>query len=224
MLTLRPLATALLLGSLTLTGCTAKYADQQQFSGYLRDYSKLEKTESASGQPVLRWVDPNFKAQNYRNMVVQSVQFYPAPKPSEQVNTQALEELYRYTNSQVKTALGKKFQLIDLKNGANISGSQTLIFRAAITGVSTSTESLKPYEIIPIALVTAAAMTAAGERDKNSELFLEAELIDASTGKPVLQVVRKGFGKHLENDEQQVTLDTLKGVIDSVVRDIEQFQ
>ena len=114
--------------------------------------------------------------------------------------------------------------LIDLKNGANISGSHTLIFRAAITGVSTSTEPLKPYEIIPIALVTAAAMTAAGERDKNSELFLEAEFIDASTGKPVLQVVRKGFGKDLEDNKQQVTLDTLKGVIDSVVRDIEQFQ
>ena len=135
MLTLRPLATALLLGSLTLTGCTAKYADQQQFSGYLRDYSKLEKTESASGQPVLRWVDPDFKAQNYRNLVVQSVQFYPSPKPSEQVNTQALEELYRYTNTQVRGALGKKFQLIDLKNGANISGNQTLILRAAITAV-----------------------------------------------------------------------------------------
>ena len=211
-------------GQPDLTGCTAKYADQQQFSGYLRDYSKLEKTESASGQPVLRWVDPDFKVQNYRNLVVQSIQFYPSPKPSEQVNTQALEELYRYTNSQVKSALGKKFNLIDLKNGANISGSQTLILRAAITGVSTSTESLKPYEIIPIALVTAAAMTAAGERDKNSELYLEAEFIDASTGKPVLQVVRKGFGKNLDNDKQQVTLDTLKGVIDGVVRDIEQIQ
>ncbi len=173
---------------------------------------------------MLRWVDSDFKAQNYRNLVVQSVQFYPSPKPSEQVNTQALEELYRYTNTQVRGALGKKFQLIDLKNGANISGNQTLILRAAITGVSTSTESLKPYEIIPIALVTAAAMTAAGERDKNSELYLEAEFIDASTGKPVLQVVRKGFGKNLDNDKQQVTLDTLKGVIDGVVRDIEQFQ
>jgi len=65
-------------------------------------------------------------------------------------------------------------------------------------------------------------MTAAALRRLASELFLEAEFIDASTGKPVLQVVRKGFGKDLEDNKQQVTLDTLKGVIDSVVRDIEQ--
>lgn len=220
---LRPLATALLLGSLSLSGCTTHYTEQQQFSGYLRDYSRLEKAESASGQPVLRWVDPSFKERDYRYLVVQDIQFYPAPKPSEQVNTQALEALYRYTNSQVKNALGRKYQLIELKNGASIGGQQTLIFRAAITGVSTSTEPLKPYEVIPIALVTAAAMTAAGERDKNSELYLEGEFIDASSGKPVLQVVRKGFGKTLDNSQQQVTLDTLKGVIDSVVRDIEQF-
>lgn len=224
---LRPLALALTLGALTLAGCTAKYTEQQQYSGYLNDYSKLQKAESASGQPVLRWVDPNFNPDNYRNVVLQSVQFYPAPKPSEQVSTQALEELYRYANSQVRGALSKKYQVIDLKDGASatsVKADKTLIFRAAITGVDTRTESLKPYEVIPIALVTAAAMTAAGTRDQNTELFLEAEVLDASTGKPVAQVVRKGFGKDLENDKQQVTLDTLKGVIDNVVRDLEQFR
>ena len=66
------------------------------------------------------------------------------------------------------------------------------------------------------ALVTAAAMTAAGERDKNSELYLEAEFIDASTGKPVLQVVRKGFGKNLDNiyNPRRMTFFEYKSVSD----------
>ena len=219
----RPLITVVLVGSLALAGCTSKYADSKQYSGYLSDYSKLQEAKTVSGQPVLRWVDPNFKVQNYRNVVVRDVQFYPAPKPSDQVNTQALETLYQYTNTQIKKALAKRFNLVELKSGASIDGGQTLIFRGAITGVSTQTQGLKPYEVIPIALVAAAAMTAAGERDQNSELFLEGEFLDARTGQPVLQVVRKGFGKTLSDDKQQVTLETLKGVIDSVVSDIERF-
>lgn len=33
-------------------------------------------------------------------------------------------------------------------------------------------------------------MTASGQRDPLTELFVEAELLDAGTGKPVAQVVR----------------------------------
>ncbi|MCY1419693.1 hypothetical protein D9M71_352860 [compost metagenome] len=90
--------------------------------------------------------------------------------------------------------------------------------------MDTKAEGLKPYEVIPIALVTAAATTASGARDRTTELFVEAELLDAATGQPVLQVVRKGYGKELENKEEQVTLNTLKGVIDGIVRDIEKFE
>jgi hypothetical protein len=99
----------------------------------------------------------------------------------------------------------------------------SLIPRAAITGVDTKAEGLKPYELIPIALVAAAVTSASGARDRTTELFVEAELLDASTGKPALQVVRKGQGKELEN-KQQVTLDLLKGVVDGIVRDIERFE
>ncbi len=78
--------------------------------------------------------------------------------------------------------------------------------------------------MIPIALVVAATTTAAGSRDRTTELFVEAEMLDASTGQPVMRVVRKGYGQELENREEQVTLDTLKSVIDTIVNDIERFQ
>lgn len=213
----------LLFTALVLGGCASKVTKQDEYSGFLSSYSQLQETTSPTGQPVLRWMAPGLDLDSYQHMVVESIDFYPKPKPSEQINAPALEQLRAYTAQQVKGAFAKRFQVHEPSEQISLPGKQTLILRAAITGVDTKAEGLKPYEIIPIALVTAAATTAAGARDRTTELFVEAELLDAATGKPVMQVVRKGYGKELENREEQVTLNTLKGVIDGIVRDIERF-
>jgi hypothetical protein len=207
--------------ALLLAGCASKVTEPEQYSGFLADYSRLQPATSPSGQPVMRWLAPGVSLANYQHVIVQSIGFYPAPSPSEQIGAPALADLQAYTSQQVKAAFGRRFQVHEA--GAQ-PGPQTLILRAAITGVDTRAEGLKPYEVIPIALVTAAVTSASGARDRTTELFVEAELLDASTGKPVLQVVRKGYGKELENREEQVTLATLKGVIDGIVRDIERFE
>lgn len=212
--------TGLLFSALLLGGCASEVTKPEQYSGFLPDYSRLQPATSPTGQPVMRWMSPGLNLDNYRYVIVDSIGFYPAPSPSEQIGAPVLADLQAYTSQQVKAALGKRFYV--LEPGTQL-GPQTLILRAAITGVDTRAEGLKPYEVIPIALVTAAATTASGARDRTTELFIEAELIDANTSKPVMQVVRKGYGKELENREEQVTLATLKGVIDGIVRDIEKF-
>lgn len=213
--------TGLLFSALLLGGCASQVTKPEQYSGFLSSYSQLQEATSPTGQPVMRWMAPGVKLENYRNVIVDSIGFYPAPSPSEQIGAPALADLQAYASQQIKAAFGRRFQV--LEPGAQ-PGPQTLTLRAAITGVDTRAEGLKPYEVIPIALVAAAATTASGARDRTTELFVEAELLDSSTGKPVLQVVRKGYGKELENTEEQVTLNTLKGVIDGIVRDIEKFQ
>lgn len=218
--------TGLLFSALLLGGCASKETTQpDQYSGFLPDYSRLQPATSPTGQPVMRWMAPGFKLDNYQHVMVHSIGFYPAPNPSEQISAPALEDLRAYTSEQVKAAFGRRFQMHEPSTTpkGSLPRGKTLVLRAAITGVDTRAEGLKPYEVIPIALIAAAASTASGARDRNTELFIEAELMDASTGQPVLQVVRKGYGKELENKEEQVTLDTLKGVIDGVVRDIEKF-
>lgn len=212
--------TGLLFSALLLGGCASKVTEPEQYSGFLADYSRLQPATSPTGQPVLRWMAPGVNLDSYKHVVVQSIGFHPTPSPSEQIGAPALAQLQTYTSEQVKAAFGRRFQVHEA--GAQ-PGPQTLILRAAITGVDTKAEGLKPYEVIPIALVTAAVTSASGARDRTTELFVEAELLDASTGQPVLQVVRKGHGKELENREEQVTLDTLKGVIDGIVRDIDKF-
>lgn len=204
--------------ALLLTGCTSKTVNQAQYSGFLPSYEGLTDVETASGQKALRWVAPGFNVANYDKLVYQPVRFHPTPQTTDRISQQTYDELLKYANTRLSQAFSNRFQLVGFS-----SGPRTLEFRGAITGVSASTEGVKPYEIIPVALVVAGAMTAAGERDQNSELYLEGELIDTGTGKPVMRVVRKGFGKTLSNDKQAVTFADLKSVIDELTTDIANF-
>ena len=45
---------AVLTGLLALAGCSSKVAAPEQYSGFLKDYSGLKETTSATGKPTLR--------------------------------------------------------------------------------------------------------------------------------------------------------------------------
>ena len=72
-------------------------------------------------------------------------------------------------------------------------------------------------------MVVAGTEAATGHRTMNTNLYFEGELIDAATNKPVIKVVRKGEGKDLSNSNSQLTLDTLKQVIDDMAIDAVKF-
>ncbi|TQI06944.1 DUF3313 domain-containing protein [Pseudomonas aeruginosa] len=212
------LASSLVAAAMLLNGCTSKTVSQEQYSGFLPSYDGLETVKTASGQKALRWVDPTFNVANYDKLIFQPLRFYPTPQTTDRIGQQTYDELLKYANTRLGEALSSRFQLVGFS-----SGPRTLEFRGAITGVSANTEGLKPYEVIPVALVLAGTMAATGERDQDTELYLEGELIDTSTGKAVLRVVRKGFGKTLSNDRQVVQFADLKPVVDELTNDVLKF-
>ncbi|HAI04933.1 MAG TPA: DUF3313 domain-containing protein, partial [Pantoea sp.] len=75
----------------------------------------------------------------------------------------------------------------------------------------------------PVAAVVATTMAASGHRTQNSELFLEIEASDAVTGKPLIRVVRKAFGKTVSNSNTPITFEDLKPGINIMVRDTVSF-
>jgi len=202
---------------LLISGCTTKTTSAKQYSGFLSSYEGLTQSTTPSGSTVLRWVDPNFKVSNYDNLIYYPIGFHPQPTPSERVSQQTLQGVLDYANARISSSMGQRLRLVDTP------GPRTLTFRGAITALDASTQGLKPYEVIPFALVAAGAMTAAGQRDQNTELYLEAELIDTATGKPLLRVARKGLGKTLENEKQTITVNDLKSVIDDMTQDVLRF-
>ena len=105
----------------------------------------------------------------------------------------------------------------------NQADQDSLVLRSAISAVSLSAEGLKVYEVVPIALVAAAASTAAGTRDLNSEIYIELEAIDGRNSQPMARLVRKGHGLQLENDSTQLRLEDIKPVLDTWAKDARTF-
>lgn len=208
---------AVLVGLLALSGCANKITPPDKYSGFLKDYSSLKETQSATGKPVLRWVDPKFNDANYDNIVWTPVTYYPVPKPSTQIWQNVLDQLRSYTDNKLKTAVAQRKPLV------TTPGPRSLIFRGAITGVSSSKEGLQFYEVVPVALVVAGTQMATGHRTMDTHLYFEGELIDAATNKPVVKVVRQGEGKDLNNENTPMTIETLKKVIDDMATDATMF-
>lgn len=209
---------AVLSGLLALTGCSSKVTQPEKYSGFLKDYSNLQQATSASGKPVLRWVDPSFDDSKYDSIVYNPVVYYPTPRPTTQIGQDTLNGLLTYTNTKLKAAAAQRKPLVATP------GPRSLIFRGAITGVDSSKQGLQFYEVIPIAMVVAGTQAATGHRTMDTALYFEGELIDAATNKPVIKVVRKGEGKDLNNQNTPLTVDTLKQVVDDMASDAALFQ
>ena len=90
---------AALCGLLALSGCASKITQPDKYSGFLNNYSNLQETTSATGKPVLRWVDPNFDQSKYDSIVWNPITYYPVPKASTQVGQKVLDKILSYTNT-----------------------------------------------------------------------------------------------------------------------------
>ncbi|VVO94114.1 DUF3313 domain-containing protein [Pseudomonas fluorescens] len=210
------------LAGLLLGGCTSKVTETTQYSGFLSSYSDLKEVETPSGGTAMRWVSPSFDRNAYTTVAFNTLEFYPAPKPNERVNKQTLLDLQSYMTTTAKSVLGQKYRIVPSVAAAP-AGARTLILRAAITGVTATNEGMKWYEVVPIAAVVGATSAATGHRDQNTNLFIEAELIDAGTNQTVVKVVRKVFGTPLENDKEAITAQDFKTAIDKLNADIWAF-
>ncbi|MBE0148927.1 DUF3313 domain-containing protein [Serratia fonticola] len=211
-------AAAVLAAGMLLAGCSSKVAETTQYSGFLQDYSKLQKTESASGHQVLRWIAPGFKESNYRGIYISPLVFYPQAKPNARVSQQTLDQIREYASTSLRNAVAQRTTLLP-----NPSGSRVLVAKVAITAVTAENEGVQFYEVVPVAAVIATTMAASGHRTQDTALFMEIKLIDQDTGKTVLAVVRKGLGKTVSNQNAPITLADVKKAIDDMVTDVVNF-
>ncbi len=204
--------------TLLLAGCASQTPTPSQYSGFLSDYTQLQPAQSASGAPVMRWVSPDFKPENYRSVLVERPLFYPAPTPDAQVSQQTLDEIALYLQQAMRLELAGRMRVVEHPD------TDTLVLRSAITAVNLSPEGLKVYEVVPVALLAAAASTAAGTRDLNTEIYVELEVIEARNSQPMARVVRKGHGLQLENDSTQLRLKDIKPALDVWAKDARSFK
>lgn len=218
----KPWIAGAVLSSLLLSGCVSKVTDEKQFSGFLKNYDGLHQVTSPSGATVLRWVAKGFEPASFSTIVFEPLELYPAPKPSERVDLKTLQQLQVYTTQSAIDALSHDFLVVPSVQSVR-QGERALVMRSAITGVTASNEGMKWYEVVPVAAVVGATQAAIGRRDQHTELYIEADLLDARTGMPVAKVVRKVFGETLKNASQPITADDFKVAIQTMTSDLQQL-
>ncbi|MCO7611669.1 DUF3313 domain-containing protein [Pseudomonas chlororaphis] len=204
------------LASLALVGCSSHLTQPDEYSGFLQDYSRLKEAKSPSGVEVMRWIDPKLDVSRYRAIYIEPTQFYPRPQATTKIPQSTLNAINQYYDQALRREAARSLPL------AQGPGPGVVVVRAAITAVSSKTEGLKPYEVIPVALVAAAVSTATGIRDQQTTLGTEAVFLDGSSGQVIAQVVRKGTGKPLANDSQVMKAEDVKNVIDGWAADFHQ--
>ena len=211
MLRIKTIITTLLVTQF-FTGCATDTTEVASYSGYIGDYDKLEKTLDERGDEVLRWQSSDLIPGAYDKLMIDPVVFYPEGEPTPQMSAQVQIEIRDYVSSALKREVGKVVPL------TSQPGPSVLRMRVAITGISTAAEGLKGYEYIPIAAIVAGVSSASGERDRETFVLTEAELLDSTTGERLFIQVYKAKGEILlENDEEQVTLDTVRDMFDAGV-------
>ena len=195
-------ASALALALATVTGTTADAAD----SGFLKDYSKLHAAKDSNGVERRMWVDASANRKNYRSLILEPVVFYPTPEATDQFPLQTLNEIRDYLDQTLRKAVGATIPLTD-KPGPGV-----MRLRAAITAASVD-KSLKPYQMVPVALVFTAAKHTTGKAEYDVVLAAEWEATDSASGKLLGELVRTVQGVTVKGD-QPVTLAMAKQQID----------
>lgn len=180
----------------TLAAFTAANAGADD-SGFLKDYSQLEVKGDRLGVDRRVWMSDKLTPQNYKNILMDPVAFYPQPQPSGQVTLGTLNDIRDYIDSGLRKAIEKTAP------PAKAAGPGVVRLRVAITAASVD-KGLKPYQLIPIAFLFTAAKRAGGTADYNIKLFVESEMTDSVTGEVLSQVVREAEGIEVKGDEPLV--------------------
>lgn len=188
-----------------LTAAAAMSAVAADYSGFLGDYSQLVKEKDAAGEEVLRYFSPKLKPGMYQKVLIDPIQFYPAPKPTDKVGDQALTDIRNYMDKALREGMGGKLPL------ASEPGPGVLRIRPAITAVDTKHQGLKPYELLPVGLIISRGIVG---KAKEATIELEAEVVDSVTGERLAAMVRKGVGAKIEDKDGQLSLPHIRPVLD----------
>jgi hypothetical protein len=197
---------------LTVAGCATTYDGPR--SGFLpdSDYSLMKKGSAPGGGDRYAYVSDQFKPYNYSALMVEPLQFYPEPQPSEHVTMNTLTQIRSYVDQAVRTKLGQKVRLVD-QPGVGVAR-----LRLGITAVGEKKRALKAYQYLPIGLViTGGVAVAQGGLPHDSTIAFESEVTDSVSKQPLLVAVRGGTGERVKSEEQGqhiVTLNDLMPLID----------
>jgi hypothetical protein len=200
-----------------LAACAGgKVVEESQYSGFLKDYSQLKAEKDANGQPVMRYLSPKLTSGEYSKVMIDRVEFYPAPQEDKDVSWATLNQIQDYFDMQLRKKVGEQVPVV------KEAGPGVVRLRVALTAVKSETAPLKAWQYIPVALVVEGAKAAAGARAKDAELYVEMDVLDSQSGQQLGAVVKSSTGTEIEEvkegaekGKEMVTLSNVEPVLDN---------
>lgn len=208
-----------------IAGCASNNVPMQtEYSGFLKDYSNLQQTQDPNGQTFLRYVNPKLNPADYVAVIVQPITMYPKAEPTEQLSQATIDQIRGYGTTCLKQAIGSKVRVVDAP------GPGVVNLQVAITGVASTAEGLKPYQVVPMAFVATMAVDAVAGSSQQAKLLVEALATDSTSGEVLSKVVRTHTGERLQrvaSNMPVITFESVKPIMDewcdSVSKSIAQY-
>lgn len=174
------------------TGCaTTNQARRVSTSGFLGDYSKLEK--GAGDQALLRYVNPGAVFAKYDSVIVDPVAVYVEAKDGliRDVTEEDLEHLSGYLRTAVRNELQQDYKIVETP------GPTTLRIRMAITeaeGSKVVLDTLSNF-LPPMIAMSTVKRLATGTHAFVGEASAECEFVDSVTGERLAAAVDRRAGE-----------------------------
>lgn len=125
----------------SLAGCATN--TPPQYSGFIKNVPPLAEEKDDAGI-TYRYTVP--KLISYCQVLLDPVQLYPEPEPSEQIDMATLRGIRSYLDQALRTKIATRGDL------AYAPGPKIARVRVALTSVTAESAALKPYQYIPLAL------------------------------------------------------------------------
>jgi hypothetical protein len=178
----------LLAVAVVVAGCgSSRPVRNVQPQGFLGDYSQL--TSGAEGEAALRYINPDVDWASYRKVIIAPVTVWQSPGTAD-IHDADLKTAADYLYAQLRTELGKDFQLVDQP------GPDTLRVEAALTGAKAANQTMVVVSsVVPIgAAISGSYEYITGKPTFQGEAAAEAKITDAQSGEVLVAAVDQRMG------------------------------
>ncbi|MFJ7311450.1 DUF3313 domain-containing protein [Pseudomonas sp. NPDC098747] len=188
-----------------LAGCSTIPKPESRQSGFLDDYSQLEKDDAWPSSQY--WVDPHLKlaTPNKKRIYLEPPLYYLAGEDLKFLteHPEDVSKMLRYLHQALLYEFLTAGYEITTQPEAN-----TFLLRTAITGAKRTPRDVTLLEYLPIGMILSGSMHFAGFRDESVRIFFESELRDAQSKKLLGQSVSVSTGNNVSPRAEATVEDT----------------
>ncbi|WP_371376553.1 DUF3313 domain-containing protein [Thalassotalea aquiviva] len=177
----------------------------QAYSGFLSSYKDLEEIKAEDNSLVKRYISPELKQRGYNKIMVDALQYFPAPKPNDSASRETLSAISEYTNDTFALAIRNTATL------ATEPGDRTIRLKVAITELNVVDKDSMDYRYLQTEFLSSEAVNEAAELIV--KFTIEVEVLDSRSSETLARVVKTGFGESMKAGEP-ITLDKVKPLLD----------